>query len=206
MLIKILKHMAIWLCVAIPLELIGIIILAPFLFFYPKHLERLPKFLNWFNNYDSPIYGDQWYVDQNSLNGGDPYSWLNRFNWIALRNPINNFAYNYLGYVWKGTETIKELQTQANVILPKSLETLPPGILMKDWTVITFIDDIGGQFYIEFENGYWQYYKVRSYKIFNNKLCLRISIGWKFKKYWNMQPGELVQFVFTVVPFAKFGD
>jgi len=59
--------------------------------------EKFPKlFWPWDNVEDSSVGDHRGWWDANCF-GGDAYKWFNRFWWLAVRNPFNNFKRYVMG-------------------------------------------------------------------------------------------------------------
>ena len=101
---KFIKHFLIFFFVKLPIQLLGIPILAVLLLFIPKNVEYLPRLFRWWDNHERYTSGNK---NDDGLSGPDyirdkwrnPTGWMARFNWLALRNPANYFQYCILGKV-----------------------------------------------------------------------------------------------------------
>lgn len=120
----------------LPLQLVGMIVLLIIVPTLSRSVSKLPDWLAWFDNAEN-IYLDENDPDRDGLSGPSYYRrddlgianaegpfdgnddialfrlWWNRYNWLALRNPINYFQYEILGakideddvVIIKGTDT-----------------------------------------------------------------------------------------------------
>jgi len=98
------------------------------------------------------------------------------FNWLVLRNPVNNLAGQFLGVPQRPYELIGD-------------ENIG--------------DKIAGGFYaihMPLEDGpAWEYYWIKPYNILDQKRCIRARIGWKIKD----NIGKAA-FVFAINPWKKY--
>lgn len=104
---RLIKDLASFLFIQLPLQLVGILILLPVCYFY--RIGELPKALRFFDSADPFIGRDTSVIDKLNTNPrSTPYFVYNdlitRYNWLAFRNPINYFGYKYLGYKFTGNE------------------------------------------------------------------------------------------------------
>ena len=179
-----LRHILTLLLIKLPLQLLGLPILAVVLLFVPKDKETLPSAFRWWDNYELHLRDD----GDDGLSGPDyhrskwknPEGWIARFSWLALRNPINYFQYRHLGFQTK-----------------------------KGWTATVENPNVGTQSYrdagirkIKLINGdgkeYWEWYAV--IKLFGN-VHFRARLGYKIGDTTDLADDEWVQWVFSVTPF-----
>lgn len=144
--LRFIYNLLVYLLITLPLELIGIPLLAVTILFLPKEETHLPYLLRWYDTWDEDdgINGSKSYQSENGI------SYLSRFNWTALRNPLNTFQYSVLG--------IKAVEHTTNPV---------------------DIDATGGFVHNETEAGYYEYYYVKPYKLFGTLRCFRFRMGWK---------------------------
>lgn len=113
----------------LPVTILGIFLVPIGLLLLKKkpnpNTERLPKWLNWFNNYNrlgypigtiNNIYTATWDIPPKQFNDGisgdlgyqskwkNPHGFIARYNWLALRNPCNEFQYTVLGINFRDYE------------------------------------------------------------------------------------------------------
>lgn len=184
-----LKHLFILLAVKLPLQIIGLPILAVTLLFVPKHKETLPRFLRWFDNHELHLRPN----GDDGLSGPpkerarykDPTAWWPRFRWLALRNPVNYFQYSVLGFT---------------VQMPCEATTESPNVGTHRW------NDRGvKRNWLRNRDGkeYWEYYAVIPlYKNWH----FRARIGWKIDDKAELYDGLPVQWVFAITPLKRLDD
>jgi len=194
-LLRLVKHLSIYLLVLLPLELIGAVIGGLYLFFTPLHKGALPKWLNWYNNYHDEYPGEQWEL----------------YNWLFFRNPLNMFQYTYLGY------------TCPSWTLPTYVSYGGRG--KKDWphvrdSAVVIGSPVGdglreGFQYIEYQH-YWHctllnprahitaysYYFIWKYTIQGVNKCVRFRLGHKLDE--KPVPGKTYQWVLTFSPGTTY--
>jgi hypothetical protein len=185
----VLKHLLVFLVVALPLTLIGILILPLVYLVLPKDYEHLPKFLRWFDNGDATMEGipeamvDDLYdqdidglvsplrwrrpIDQGGVFPAYPIlpykywpHWWARVRWTAFRNPINYFKRFKMDRVW----TNKDYDSAK----------VTGDLRVTDGGAHGFI--IPGSFLIKTDTGMFQYYFIS--KPIKNR-CLRVNVGHK---------------------------
>lgn len=175
----------------LPLQLIGIIILYPICYIQRnQEIPKLPKYLKYFDCADLYVGRDiSTYV---AVCASGPF---NRYCWIAFRNPINYYEYKK-GFVVQSSRML----------------------VLKDWpdrisgiTIGTHKGNKGGLFRAEAEIDAelrYEYYLVVPYKLpFLGPKCFRFRMGYKMDHPKSNKPGDAVQSVFTINPFASFeGD
>lgn len=150
------KHFIVW-CLQELLVLAGIPILAIALLFVPRNATKLPYFLRWFDSWDVGLSGNgDYYASQK-----DPTGWWARFNWLALRNPINYFNYKYLAV----DDHLHEITRSGH----------------DNKTVLTD----GGYSYVEMAECvtgkvYYEYILEYKYHLFGKPVSFRFRLGWKF--------------------------
>ena len=98
------------------------------------------------------------------------------FNWLVLRNPVNNF------------------HTQTLAV------TASPYVINGDETIG---DKIAGGFYEVLRLKrfrFWEYYWIKPYSVFGARRCIRVRIGWKLHDCADSKAA----FVFAINPFKKY--
>ena len=208
----VLKHIAVWLGVKLPIQFIGYIVLAIYLPFtlrdtrlFDAHDQRLPKLLRWFDNADDRdqkygLNGDFGHRKRN-LGVGDYLNppklnlfWM-RYTWLAVRNPVNYLQRKVLGADAK----IKHAAVDRRVD-SKHFEALVDGKDVGDGP-----NNVEGTRTAQGEdrNGkkVWEYYLVKHY---GNGKCLRIRIGYKLGLEPMDQPAGSVQWVCSISPWKTY--
>lgn len=155
-----------FLLIQLPLQLIGIILLYPVCAVYP--IGAFPALLRWFDSAD-PYVGR----DTSVIRKVQAQSLYERYNWVAFRNPINYFAYKYLGFRFP----------------EKTRYTLVGNLDVGDST-----GDEPGYRYLETDKGYYEYLYVKRIGL---KSCFYFRLGWKLGGLKN-KPGSYCQQVFTI--------
>lgn len=178
---RFLNRLALFLLVSVPLQLAGMIILFPFTYIY--QIGALPIWLRWFDSADPYVGRNTETIELETKKG-----WMNRYYWLALRNPINYFSYKYLGFIWNSPE-ILNVQGPMNV---------------GDAT-----DHVAGYKYIEIKQNnkiYYEYVYIYVYKLTANSLqkCIRFRMGWKISDPYKNKNGELQQEVFVISPYHSY--
>lgn len=180
---RFIKHCIIFLALELPMQLIGMILLAIALPFCKS--PQLPYILRWFDLADFYVGRDPvTYLTQIV-----PKGWKERWYWIAWRNPCNYFAYKYLGIPANTVLTLNERSPSD----PASYD------LVGDATGKT-----GGLAYSEYKAGsrtYYEYYYVLPYTIFGARKCFRFRMGWKIG---GEPTGEPIQQVFVISPIRDY--
>lgn len=175
-LLRLLKHITVFLLVCVPLQLLGIILILPVVYFSKDY--QLPYLFRWFDCAD-------FYVNRDTstyIALVDSGSKWNRYTWLAFRNPINYFDYQYLGYKWTGQEVYTTYSSIEDTIGDGSF---------------------GGIRHIEVDSGIYEYYYIKPYRILNLSLCIRFRIGWKIKNMDN-PTGKYSQWCLTFNPFQPY--
>jgi hypothetical protein len=194
-LIRILKHLTIYLTISLPLQIIGIVALAIVVPFMNNSTVRLPYLLRWFDLADN--YPEYNRTNITYVNKILPQGKWARYNYLALRNPTNYFAYKYL--------SIK--RPALSTVFNYSYHQEPD----KAWKNKYERKEIGdttaaGKMYAELREGNgdedgkvlaYEYYVVWKYR---EDKCVRIRIGYKLGGL----PGQYVQEVFVISPFHSY--
>ena len=145
---RFIKHIIVWILVELPLTLIGIPVLAIALLFIPREATELPRYLKWFDSWDVGLQGNGRYYDELK----DKTGWWGRFNWLALRNPINYFNYKVMGckpdsgYMW----------------------------YIKTGDLSSYTEVSSGN------KIYYEYFYEKPYTVFNSQRIFHFKLGWKF--------------------------
>jgi hypothetical protein len=189
MLRNVFKHFLTLLFIKLPIQLVGIPILAVVLLFVPHEKEYLPSAFRWWDNHERYFDGNK---SDDGLSGPDyirnkwvdPTGWLARFNWLALRNPANYFQHSVLGRT-------------ANAFCER--------VKVKgDLKVGTHKWNTRGYYYQEVLNGrekLWELYVV--YPLYK-EWHFRFRAGWKIGGHFSKRdPGDSLQWVFAITPLKK---
>ncbi len=203
---RVLIHFSIFLFISLPLQLLGAIVLIPVVPFYD--IGKLPFLFRWFDSVDTYTNRDLWTI--NLINGGgwidDPitpsgtYSGhqllINKYVWLAWRNPINYFSYKVLGIQVQGEviTTLNNLYPLIPVPLNESIEIGDtegnyPGIQSVEMAINN--------------KTYYEYYMACPYTIFGATRCIRIRIGYKLTDFVLVN-GALIEEVFVISPFHSY--
>lgn len=190
LILRIIKHLVVYLVIILPLELIGLIVLLLVLPFLSKDREDLPRLVRWFDNHElytkqdiqdgiDGLAGDIPFRKKNNIYPYGPYNYLrnlwHRYNWLALRNPLNYFQYKVLGRKRKDVSILKKLVGSP------------------------FVGDLKGQKqglrYMELDDNIWEIYYVK--RLYGSR-GLRVRIGYKISK-----DNKYCQWVLVINPFKK---
>ena len=179
-------HVALFLLVSLPLMLIGAIVLIPFIALGYK-IGSLPIVVRWFDSVDPYVGRDTTVITR--VNNGqfwDQYSplqlKLNRYMWLAFRNPINYFTYKYLGFVWGRPEIVVKGDSQVG-------------------------DSAGkheGLCYTEVRQDNKTYYEYYYIKKITNSSCIRFRFGYKIGDITKNKPGDIQQEVLVFQIFKSY--
>lgn len=190
--LRLIKHLAIQLLLLWPLQLIGAILLIPYIFLTsapkpgaPLEDFRLPAWLRWFDNADIYPQSGRDSSTYRKVASGPKYG---RYTWLAWRNPINYFSYFYLGI---------EPCIHVNLIEHRTTQPTPIG---------DGIDHHGGHMYVFYlmdGQPAYEYYSVIPYTLFGMRLCVRFRMGHKFGGP-DQARGEWVQEVFVFNPVQPY--
>lgn len=176
---RFLKHLLIFVCVLIPLQIVSAVLLP---FVLPFYRGPLPRALRWFDNADQ-FNGRDTSVYKSVIQQGIRY----QYYWLVLRNPLNYFGYFVLGL------TINANFTQ------RILHNAPDG------EVGDATNCVPGLFYTEVEmegKTYYEYYYIKTYTIGSTVRCLRVRIGHKFGD--DVSYGQHTQFVGLISPWHSY--
>ncbi len=180
-----LYRLVVFLCtflfLCVPIMFLGVILLLLYLPFSSS--PQLPFFLRWWDCAD-------FYVGRDTSTYLSVISkgWWSRYTWLAFRNPMNYFDYNYLGL---------------HIQYPCTFTRYMPGE-----------EDVNnnnkqGLRHIELINGdkktYFEYFYIKAYKIpfVSQYKCIRFRMGWKIQDLDN-QNHSVVQWVLTFNPINPF--
>lgn len=200
---RVLIHTAKFLLIKIPMQLLGMVVLAPVLVFVPKNAQHLPKAFKWLDNADyyRKVVGEQ--TDGLSGDPGirarwkNPDGWLARYYWLAIRNPINYFQYYKLGVSYR-LQDIDKITYSGNRYT-------------SDWIRDRDVPN-NGLFLCEVVLGgrtYWEIYLVINHL---SDRCLRLRLGWKINQAPEYEivdqlvRNEHLQFSFNIHPFKEIED
>lgn len=98
----------------------------------------------------STIFGNAKWGRANTHPSFPTKGWWQEFNWLVLRNPVNNLMTKTLAYDWG--DQLRSLVGEEGIG-----------------------DKTYGGFYVCTVNRFWEYYYVKPY----GRRCIRIRIGWK---------------------------
>lgn len=162
--------------IELPLQLIGMIVLLPLCAFYD--IGKLPRVFRYFDSADPFVGRDTSVIDLlNTVPALSPYYVINpywtKYNWLAIRNPLNYFQYSVLGFQFTGKEQMS---------------------ISGDPNVGDNTGKVPGFKHIEMDDGHYEYLLV---KRIGQKACIYIRIGHKIGKDDN-KAGDWCQKVFTV--------
>lgn len=174
--IRFLKHLLIFLCVSLPLTLIGIIVLAPVTSLY--NIGKLPLIFRWFDSAD-PFVGR----DISVIHAINQEGYWRKYCWLAFRNPINYFSYKYLSFVWNRPKLLKYIG---------------------DDKVGDSTGDHPGLKYIEIEQDNRKYYEYYYIYKFNINKCLRFRLGYKIGNPIQNENGDIQQEVLVFQPYKSY--
>lgn len=176
-----------WLIVDLPVTLLGLIMVPLGLLLRDRNSNHLPKlFWLWDNDKDG-IDGDAGWQGLDHTNGNYASFW-NRFRWLAIRNPSNNWGYK-IGFKQTADVTYKYIGD------PATSDQGHSGALL----VLAYRDKMPVSY---------AFYMVQQYSMFKSK-CLRVFSGWKIHD--NIDPvayqnnlGSSAQFVLVPNPLMTF--
>lgn len=164
-----------FLLISLPLTLIGIVILYPFM--KNAVIGHFPAYLRWFDSADTYVGRD---VTTITLKNNE--SQWNKYWWVAIRNPINYFTYKYLSFDWKDV-TILRL---GNFNVGDSRNKVP-GIC---YTEVFSDGDV-----------YYEYYVIVK---FNENWCFRFRMGYKIGDPETNALGTIQQQVLVLQPVKSY--
>ncbi len=194
--LRLLKHIGILLFVSIPLQLIGIILLAIYL---PIHFQlikrglrssvKLPIFLRWYDNADQYIGRDTSTYLQ--VFGSGLY---NLYCWLAFRNPLNYFGYKVLGLQILDENTSG---TEHQTLGVSDLDQATLGAL----SVGDGYGDIDGFRFTEITTSgrtYYEYYWIKKFSFKGLLYCIRFRLGYKIKGIRFLEMNQYIQQVIVL--------
>mgnify|MGYP000172614806 CR=1 FL=1 len=124
----------------------------------------------------STIFGNRtWGRATDHPDHGTKGSYWLEFNWLVLRNPVNNLSCQYLA-------------------VPARVEQAYIGNERVG-------DKIAGGLYEITMGPWWEIYWIRPYTVFNSRRCVRFRAGWKID---GTAPGDLCAYVFTLNPWKSY--
>ncbi len=204
---KFIKHGLIYLFICLPLQLIGIPLVALAVLCQKSDAVRLPKFLKWFDLADN--YPEEFgRTNVTYVNQILPEGKLARFNYLALRNPTNYFNYKHLAVKFYRITTFTCVRTlQADYL--KDLGPQEDKILLLNDIGDTGVSgiseiEIDGVSLTDAADHVYEYYNVYRYKLFGRTFCVRIRIGWKLSEFKEDNVNKHLQWVFVISPFHGF--
>ena len=192
--LRLLKHLALFLGITLPLQLIGIVLLIPTTLLYD--IGKLPKVLRWYDSADPFVNRDTSVIE--SINKGTssyyPHTTnrlvlaFHKYCWLAFRNPLNYFEYIHLG-------------VKADLLFPSYIKRtyINPTDTGKD--IGDHFGDAPGYEYIETRIGnnyYYEYYAIIpiNYPFLKNK-AIRFRMGHKLS---GSRVGNWIQHAFVFNP------
>jgi len=183
-LLRLIINIAKFLCISIPLQLIGAVALAAYIpFSNPAGKDKcLPSALRWFDCADFYFNRDT----STYLRVIAAGKWA-RYCWLAWRNPINYFNYKYMGfYMDSKAKVTYEYSSSPNEEIGDGTGDVP-GLFVRE------ISCTDGQYY--------EYYYI--YQWPNMHTCFRFRLGWKIGQRKPLVSGY-VQDVFVVSPYHSY--
>ena len=126
--------------------------------------------------------------------------WM-RFNWLALRNPVNYLKIRILGVKSPEFKTIKQKQWNQNTGIIYSTSNLNKIPRISDY-------EVPGWRTIVLNDNIWEIYLVHRWPILKNK-CLRVRLGYKLGHLAehvtnNDLKRPYLSYVFVIQPFKSF--
>ena len=184
-------HLITLIMLKLPLQLIGVLVLfIYFRFFNGPYNTRLPKYLKWFGVWEGKSYGIngdaawRYARKENTFKGKDGKiyyeyeGWLPRFQYNALRNPLNHFQWEVLGR--KRPEGMFYVEYIGN-------RDIGPGEL--------------GWYYMEIlGTGIWELYF--KFKIKGLDKAVRLRLGYKIGSSTDLQRSR-IQWAFSFTPLKR---
>jgi hypothetical protein len=254
--VYILRHLFILLFIKLPVQLLGIPLVAVALLFKIRDKrtcstglenQRLPKLLSWWDVGDPidrkyGLNGDLGYQSKQFLNSDDALregvlynavalmydredegKWIPwykiywaRFNWLALRNPANGFQYNVLGLkvedIYQPIELINN--THDNEVHAEGL-----GVTLLDFHKLPEVGNWSnaGYRYTNMQTIskrvlgdstareiYLVYLYPKWFKVREQRMCLRIRIGYKLDHNPLRIHRSVVQWVCSINPLKSY--
>jgi len=183
---RLVKEILSFLCIQLPLQLLGAVILLPVCYFYK--IGKLPRVLRWFDSADPFVGRDTSVIDRlNDYPETSPYfrysAYWTRYNWLAWRNPLNYFGYKYLGYYFTGQEKYK---ITGNPDVGDSRGS-SPGLKIIEVKVDGIVKA-------------YEYYYIHKW---SDTTCFRFRLGVKIGD-WNNPKGTFAQGVFVISPYKSY--
>jgi hypothetical protein len=203
---RLLKTVSIFLFISLPLQVVGIVVLLPYLPFHYNYVKKnqpkswkLPYLLRWFDSAD--LYAEFGRNPVTYLTKVVPVGWYTMYTWLTFRNPINYFSYAYLAVCPK--DSIKTLNI---TIVAQSPLQGPYG--QKIPNIGDSGNDVAGYQYVEYEidgGVYYEYYYVHAFtsSLLAGK-CLRFRMGWKLGLPHEVRINNYVQDVLNLQPLATY--
>jgi hypothetical protein len=194
MMLRLVKCIIILICVSIPLQLVGAVLLLGYLPYQQNLIKRkpntpvqLPVLLRWFDCAD--LYLEFGRTPVTYLFKVVPQGWWVRYCWLAWRNPINYFSYAYLS----------RRVILRNIDKSKSFEEGDP--LVGDST-----GDHPGFFHVSVEDFdgqvTYEYYYILKWSATK---CCRIRFGHKVGPLKDLKDGQYIQGVIVCQPYRSYG-
>lgn len=179
--LRLTKHLFILICVTLPLQLVGVIILLPVC--YVVGPNPLPKYLRWFDNADQYIQRDTstYFAVRDS-------GILNMYYWLSIRNPLNYFGYMILGFKQSDSLTTQTFYTGFSSVDVGDSPGKHSGLLYSELNHDNKI--------------YYEYYYINKYVLFDTTYCFRFRLGHKLG--FVKPTDEYIQYVTVISPFHSY--
>lgn len=209
---RLLKNLGVLFFISIPLEVTGLLVLFPVVIF--SDIGSLPYIFRWFDGADHYVGRNTEVVDKINSGINTDYSFfqdpsnnlskikiiINKYMWLAWRNPCNYFGYKYLG-----------AQINVPIVMERVfIQTVSEeykSFLTTGYEIGNTTFDIPGNFYQEFTSNnktYYEYYYIKKYTIFNKSVCVRFRMGWKIGQNTLAQSNKWCQGVCAVQPWMGY--
>ena len=183
MIMRFIKFSIVFLCLLLPLMLVGALLLLFVCPFVPNDKLRLPALFKWWDIVDDYIGRDTSVIKKIYAQG-----WWSRYCYIALRNPVNYFDYVHMGLHWTGNE----IYTLYNKDEDNIGDGTRPG-----FRHIEVVRRNG-----LFDRKFFEYYWIYQYP-FAKHVCFRFRMGWKIADD-NNPPGSVSQWCFVISPWHNY--
>lgn len=120
------------------------------------------------------IFGNEKWGRANDHFAYPTKTYWEEFNWLVLRNPVNNLHSKYLAI----TQGFYKLDGDSEIGDKKK-----------------------GGFYAIRMGRFWEYYWIKPYTVFGSRHCIRVRVGWKIH---GNTVGNDSSFVFAVNPWKTY--
>lgn len=180
-LLRFIKFLSVFLLICVPVMILGAILLLIFLpISHNRYPITLPFLLRWFDCAD-------FYVgrDTSTYRKVVSLGWFSRYTWLAFRNPMNYFDYQYLGLKIKKPIQYLLYNPEESKVDNNKKEGLR---------------------HIELLNGdnkqYFEYFYIKKIPFWPTK-CIRFRMGWKIKDN-DHKEYDILQFCLVFNPFHPY--